>query len=48
MYDQTFKKQPPTKVHFCKILKIHEHFLFYNVSKEKMFKIELEDGREAS
>ena len=36
MEDQNFKNFPPTKFD-----------VFYNVFKEKMFKIEIEDGREA-
>ena len=32
---------------FCKIREIFCLFLFYNVHKESMFTIEIEDGREA-
>ena len=39
MNDQNFK--------FLKILKIHILVLFYDVHKENMFTINLEDGREA-
>ena len=38
-FDQNFK--------FLKILKIHILVLFYDVHKENMFTINLEDGREA-
>jgi len=54
MEDQTSKNLPPTKFNLHKILKIQEFcfenpqslFLFYNVYKEKMFTIEIEDGHE--
>ena len=45
-----FQNFASIKILFCKILKIHEIFvlfLFYNVYKENMFTIEIEDGREA-
>ena len=56
MDDQIFKNLPLNKIRFLKILKIHEFFcenprvnfvLFYDVHKENMFIINLEDGREA-
>ena len=34
-------------IKFFKTLKIHEFVLFYDVHKENMFTINLEDGREA-
>ena len=37
----------PQKISFYKIRDIFLLFLFYNVYKEKMFTIEIEDGREA-
>ena len=54
MNDQNFKNS--IFIEFLKILKIHEIFcenpriifvLFYDVHKENMFTINLEDGREA-
>ena len=52
-----FQKFVSDKIQYLKILKIHNIFykirkffvllLFYNVYKEKMFTIEIEDGREA-
>ena len=59
MNDQNFKYLSPSNsifIKFLKILKIHEIFcenprinfvLFYDVHKENMFTINLEDGREA-
>ena len=51
------KKITSNKIRFLKILKIHVIFyiirkilglfLFYNVHKDNMFTIEIEDGREA-
>ena len=52
-----FQKYASNKIQFLTILKIHEFFfliweffilfLFYNVYKEKMFTIEIDDRREA-
>ena len=49
MDDQNFKNKSPTKLDFHYIRKIHELiFVVLQVYKEKMFTIEIEDGREAS
>ena len=55
--DDQIKKITSNKIRFLKILKIHAIFyiirkilglfLFYNVHKDNMFTIEIEDGREA-
>ena len=50
MDDRIFKNLPLTKFDFgkiCKSIKFVCLFLFYNVFKEKMFTIEIEDGCEA-
>jgi len=50
MDDRIFKNLPLTKFDFgkiCKSMKFVCLFLFYNVFKEKMFTIEIEDGCEA-
>ena len=56
MNDKNFKYHNSIFIRFLKILKIHEIFyenpriifvLFYDVHKEKMFTINLEDWREA-
>ena len=54
MNDQNFKNQPLTKLISFKFLKFTNFFhkicklfvVFYNVYKEKMITIEIEDGRE--
>ena len=49
MDDRNFKNVPLTKLYFKNFKSsIFCLFLFYNVYKEKIFTIEIEDGREAS